>query len=109
MKTAMLLCYIYCHWIFRVVTSVDRPLCTCGAHVIWSRHRFAMLNDRPRLQAFKQALKQVINIFMANHMSLHVNEGKHTCTSAIFLCIKQTCCCVSSNIFYIFQPSQPIL
>ena len=54
---------------FRIVTSVDRPLCTCGAHVIWSRHRFAMLNDRPRSQAFKQALKQVINISMVNLMS----------------------------------------
>ena len=80
---------------FRIVTSVDRPLCTCGAHVIWSRHRFAMLNDRPRSQAFKQALKQVINIFVVNLMLQHV--GKHT--SAIFSC-GTTWCCVSSNTHF---------
>jgi len=44
----------------RIVTAVDRPLCTCGAHVTWSRHRFAMLNDKQRSQAFRQALKQLV-------------------------------------------------
>ena len=44
---------------FRIAATVDRPLCTCGAHVTWSRHRFAMLNDRQRSRAFRQALKQV--------------------------------------------------
>lgn len=43
----------------RIATTIDRPLCTCGAHVTWSRHRFAMLNDKQRSQAFKQALKQL--------------------------------------------------
>ena len=47
--------------VFRIVTTVDRPLCTCGAHVTWSRHRFAMMNDRKRSQAFKEALRQVTN------------------------------------------------
>lgn len=44
----------------RIVTTVDRPLCTCGAHVTWSRHRFAMMNDRKRSQAFKEALRQLV-------------------------------------------------
>ncbi|KAL9975281.1 hypothetical protein ACROYT_G012431 [Oculina patagonica] len=57
----------------RFVTSVDRPLCICGAHVTWSRHRFAMLNDRQRSQAFKQALKQLVA--EGNSRCLCVSDG----------------------------------
>ena len=42
---------------------VERPLCTCGAHVTWSRHRIAMLNDSRRSKVFRQALKQVNEAF----------------------------------------------
>ena len=86
---------------FRIVTSVDRPLCTCGAHVIWSRHRFAMLNDRPRSQAFKQTLKQVINIFMANHIHVtNIDVGRHTFTY-LFMHIKHVA--VYLAIFFTFS------
>lgn len=57
----------------RIATTVDRPLCTCGAHVTWSRHRFAMLNDRQRTRAFRQALKQLVA--EGNSRCLSISDG----------------------------------
>ncbi|XP_073232579.1 protein arginine N-methyltransferase 7-like [Porites lutea] len=57
----------------RIATTVNRPLCTCGAHVTWSRHRFAMLNDRQRTRAFRQALKQLVA--EGNLRCLSINDG----------------------------------
>ena len=39
--------------------EIERPLCTCGAHVVWSRHRFCMLNDEHRLRAFHDVFSKV--------------------------------------------------
>lgn len=54
-------------------TVIDRPLCTCGAHVTWSRHRFAMLNNKQRSQKFRQALKQLVE--EGNSRCLCIGDG----------------------------------
>jgi len=57
----------------KIATMVERPLCTCGAHVTWSRHRIAMLNDSRRSKVFRQALKQLAKD--GNSRCLCVGDG----------------------------------
>ncbi|XP_029200545.2 protein arginine N-methyltransferase 7-like isoform X1 [Acropora millepora] len=57
----------------KIASTVDRPLCTCGAHITWSRHRIAMLNDRRRSKVFRQALKQLAKD--GNSRCLCVGDG----------------------------------
>ncbi|PIK44496.1 hypothetical protein BSL78_18668 [Apostichopus japonicus] len=40
---------------------VERPICQCGAHVVWSRQRFAIMNQVSRNDKFISALKKVVN------------------------------------------------
>ena len=53
----------YSLW-FDVAKSRDTPpppapVCRCGAHVVYSRPRMAMLSDRSRNNAYAAALKKV--------------------------------------------------
>ncbi|XP_078684799.1 protein arginine N-methyltransferase 7-like [Branchiostoma floridae x Branchiostoma belcheri] len=40
--------------------SLERPVCRCGGHMVWSRPRLGMLNDRARWHTYAAALKQVL-------------------------------------------------
>jgi protein arginine N-methyltransferase 7 len=44
----------------RVRSSCDRPVCTCGAHMAWSRNRLRMINDNSRNEIFVRALQKVM-------------------------------------------------
>ena len=41
--------------------SYDRPVCTCGIHLAWSRSRLRMLNDSARNNKLMAALTKVYN------------------------------------------------
>ncbi|XP_071503684.1 protein arginine N-methyltransferase 7-like [Diadema antillarum] len=41
--------------------ATDRPICRCGAHVVWSRPRFGMLNDWRRMGKFNRALEKIVS------------------------------------------------
>lgn len=41
--------------------SYDRPVCTCGIHLAWSRSRLRMLNDTARNTKLMTALTKVYN------------------------------------------------
>lgn len=38
---------------------LEHPVCTCGAHMVWSRVRLSMLNDPQRNTLLLKALRQV--------------------------------------------------
>ncbi|XP_078602740.1 protein arginine N-methyltransferase 7-like [Branchiostoma floridae x Branchiostoma japonicum] len=40
--------------------SLERPVCRCGGHMVWSRPRLGMLNDRCRWGTYAAALRQVL-------------------------------------------------
>ncbi|XP_018421871.1 PREDICTED: protein arginine N-methyltransferase 7 [Nanorana parkeri] len=40
--------------------SDERPICHCGAHIIWNRTRFGELNDQGRLKKYKEAMRKVL-------------------------------------------------
>ncbi|XP_065826692.1 protein arginine N-methyltransferase 7-like [Oscarella lobularis] len=41
--------------------EIERPLCVCGAHLVWGRSRFAMLNDSGFCEKFATVLKKVVS------------------------------------------------
>ncbi|XP_067124388.1 protein arginine N-methyltransferase 7 isoform X2 [Centruroides vittatus] len=41
-------------------TLISRPVCTCGAHIAFSRTRLAMLNDTSLNQLYTKAIKKVV-------------------------------------------------
>lgn len=42
-----------------LVDMVERPLCTCGTHIVWNRSRMSMLNNSCRNQLFYDLLSKV--------------------------------------------------
>ncbi|XP_071785019.1 protein arginine N-methyltransferase 7-like [Asterias amurensis] len=40
--------------------DIERPICRCGAHVVWSRPRIGMLNDATRTGKYTQVLQKVV-------------------------------------------------
>ena len=38
---------------------VERPVCTCGSHMVWNRVRLSMLNEEERTRILLSALKKV--------------------------------------------------
>ena len=44
--------------------TVERPLCTCGAHIVWNRSRMRMLNDGCRNKLFYDLLSKVCLLFI---------------------------------------------
>ncbi|XP_066288286.1 protein arginine N-methyltransferase 7-like [Branchiostoma lanceolatum] len=40
--------------------SLERPVCRCGGHMVWSRPRLGMINDTARWHTYAAALKQVL-------------------------------------------------
>ena len=43
--------------------TVERPLCTCGAHIVWNRSRMSMLNDSCRNKLFHDLLSKVCLLY----------------------------------------------
>ncbi|KAM9808294.1 protein arginine N-methyltransferase 7 [Neosynchiropus ocellatus] len=39
---------------------LDRPGCTCQAHLVWTRPRFGELNDKRRTESYVRALRSVV-------------------------------------------------
>uniref|UniRef100_H2ZX08 Protein arginine N-methyltransferase n=1 Tax=Latimeria chalumnae TaxID=7897 RepID=H2ZX08_LATCH len=52
--------------------SVERPLCTCQAHLLWNRPRFGELNDGHRTNNYVQALREVLK---PDSVCLSVSDG----------------------------------
>ncbi|XP_063294767.1 protein arginine N-methyltransferase 7 [Pelobates fuscus] len=52
--------------------SIERPACSCGAHITWNRSRFGELNDRQRMGLYMQALRQVLT---PSSVCLCVSDG----------------------------------
>ena len=44
--------------------AVERPLCTCGAHIVWNRSRMSMLNDSYRNKLFYDLLNKVCLLYV---------------------------------------------
>ena len=44
--------------------TIERPLCTCGAHIVWNRSRMSMLNNSCRNKLFYDLLSKVRLLFM---------------------------------------------
>ncbi|KAM5138864.1 protein arginine N-methyltransferase 7 [Mantella aurantiaca] len=58
----------YCVW-YKLVqsgaeesssASDERPMCLCGAHIIWNHARFGELNDQGRMETYKEAMRKVV-------------------------------------------------
>ncbi|MBN3298187.1 ANM7 methyltransferase, partial [Amia calva] len=45
--------------------GVCRPMCTCQAHLVWTRPRFGELNDSRRTESYTQALRSVSGCLLA--------------------------------------------
>ncbi|XP_043937449.1 protein arginine N-methyltransferase 7 isoform X2 [Protopterus annectens] len=41
--------------------EIQRPICTCQAHLVWNRPRFGELNDQERTDKYISALKTVVH------------------------------------------------
>ncbi|XP_068116847.1 protein arginine N-methyltransferase 7 [Hyperolius riggenbachi] len=52
--------------------SNERPVCHCGAHIIWNRPRFGELNDQSRIDKYKKALKKILT---PSSVCLCVSDG----------------------------------
>ncbi|XP_012677757.2 protein arginine N-methyltransferase 7 [Clupea harengus] len=55
-----------------VEISLDRPMCTCQAHLVWTRARFGELNDRHRNESYINALRSVLK---PDSVCLGVSDG----------------------------------
>ncbi|XP_076121605.1 protein arginine N-methyltransferase 7 [Alosa pseudoharengus] len=55
-----------------VERSLDRPMCTCQAHLVWTRPRFGELNDRHRNESYISALRSVLK---PDSICLGVSDG----------------------------------
>lgn len=42
------------------LVSDERPVCHCGAHIIWNRTRFGELNDQGRMAKYKAAMRKIL-------------------------------------------------
>ncbi|XP_065054934.1 protein arginine N-methyltransferase 7-like isoform X1 [Rhopilema esculentum] len=57
----------------KLSAGVDRPVCTCGLHTVWSRERFSMSNNRDFWNVYSNALskqKQLTNVLVLGDVSL---------------------------------------
>ncbi|XP_072278976.1 protein arginine N-methyltransferase 7 [Pyxicephalus adspersus] len=52
--------------------SDERPVCLCGAHIIWNRARFGELNDHGRIEKYKEALRKILT---PSSMCLCISDG----------------------------------
>lgn len=52
--------------------TLDRPVCTCQAHLVWTRPRFGELNDRHRNESYITALRSVLK---PESICLGVSDG----------------------------------
>ena len=54
-------CVIYMCRLSRLgLPRVGRPICTCGAHMVWNRVRLSMLNEPERNSRLYTALQQIL-------------------------------------------------
>ncbi|RXM95571.1 Protein arginine N-methyltransferase 7 [Acipenser ruthenus] len=51
---------------------ISRPLCTCQAHMVWTRPRFGELNDPKRTDRYVEALKTIVR---PDSVCLSVSDG----------------------------------
>ncbi|XP_053304890.1 protein arginine N-methyltransferase 7 [Spea bombifrons] len=70
----------YCVWYSLTKPSVEaqtqvpleRPACHCGAHITWNRARFGELNDRHRIERYREAIRKVLT---PSSVCLCVSDG----------------------------------
>ncbi|KAL2093482.1 hypothetical protein ACEWY4_010794 [Coilia grayii] len=53
-------------------SPLDRPMCTCQAHLVWTRPRFGELNDRHRNESYRNALRSVLK---PDSVCLGISDG----------------------------------
>eukprot|EP00057_Strongylocentrotus_purpuratus_P017614 XP_011672088.1 PREDICTED: protein arginine N-methyltransferase 7 [Strongylocentrotus purpuratus] len=76
-------------------TQQVRPVCRCGAHVVWSRPRFGMLNSKDRTNKFVRAMKKIIT---NDSVCLSVSDGSMLPLIAARLGAKQVYSAESSSM-----------
>ncbi|XP_063970018.1 protein arginine N-methyltransferase 7-like isoform X1 [Lytechinus pictus] len=72
-----------------------RPICRCGAHVVWSRPRFGMLNDQHRTNKFVTAMRKIIT---NDSVCLSISDGSMLPLLAARLGAKQVYSIESSSL-----------
>ena len=80
----------YCVFHIRLQVSnltTKVPVCTCGAHTVWSRPRFLMVNDCKRRQQFYTLSKKLVR--NGASVGLVISDGSLLCILAVLAGFKK--------------------
>lgn len=67
------------------VSSLERPLCTCGVHTACSRSRISVYNDTERTALYVKALSKVCHVCVCVCVRMCVHACMCMCTYTLSL------------------------